>query len=549
MAAIGLSNPILLIILVVLVSLITIAALRKISKITLALLIILVIGTALRLRWIDQPYIDTFSWRQSSTAMIAENYFKTNANILYPEVNWSGPGPNYQGREFQTVTYIAMVLYRILGQQDWIGRTVAVAFGVWGIFALYKLVALAWDKKLALVSAAFMAILPASVFIERSFLPDPAMVALMTTSLWLFIQYLKNDRLLFLVLAGLTGALGVLTKLPGLIIGLPALYALVVLLPQKQNPGQRLLKICLTGLLSLLPVILYYLWARRLALLHPPHHFAGSGNWIWDVSVTELLDRYYFVKTLFRISANWLWTIPVLVLTLIGFGFLVFSWWANYRHGKPTLKYELPLLFPWWLIAGAIYYSIGAKELVKNPWNLHIVTPAIAALSALAIAIILGVVQRRTWRPAAVVIITGILILLWSIGFNQNLRRLYKAHANDDYLLGIRLQELSEPGDMVVTISDALGEPTAIYYSQRRGWIYPPARPGDWADLLNNENEAIQEMARLRGEGADWLGIDAERKEQFWEAYPQLAAYIESASTMVEEHDEYVIFRFNDALD
>jgi hypothetical protein len=180
---------------------------------------------------------------------------------------------------------------------------------------------------------------------------------------------------------------------------------------------------------------------------------------------------------------------------------------------------------------------------------LHIVTPAIAALSALAIAIILGVVQRRTWRPAAVVIITGILILLWSIGFNQNLRRLYKAHANDDYLLGIRLQELSEPGDMVVTISDALGEPTAIYYSQRRGWIYPPARPGDWADLLNNENEAIQEMARLRGEGAGWLGIDAERKEQFWEAYPQLAAYIESASTMVEEHDEYVIFRFNDALD
>lgn len=549
MAAIGLSNPILIIILVVLVSLITTAALQKNCRITLALLIILVIGTALRLRWIDQPYIDTFSWRQSSTAMIAENYFKTNANILYPEVNWSGPGPNYQGREFQTVTYIAMVLYRILGQQDWIGRTVAVAFGVWGIFALYKLVALAWDKKLALVSAAFMAILPASVFIERSFLPDPAMVALMTTSLWLFIQYLKNDRLLFLVLAGLTGALGVLTKLPGLIIGLPALYALVVLLPQKQNPGQRLLKICLTGLLSLLPVILYYLWARRLALLHPPHHFAGSGNWIWDVSVTELLDRYYFVKMLFRISANWLWTIPVLVLTLIGFGFLVFSWWANYRHGKPTLNYELPLLFPWWLIAGAIYYSIGAKELVKNPWNLHIVTPAIAALSALAIAIILRVVQRRTWTPVTVATIIGILILLWSIGFNHNLRRLYRAHANDDYLLGVRLRELSEPGDMVVTISDALGEPTAIYYSQRRGWIYPPARPGDWADLLNNENEAIQEMARLRGEGADWLGIDAERKEQFWEAYPQLAAYIESASTMVEEHDEYVILRFNDAVD
>ena len=238
-----------------------------------------------------------------------------------------------------------------------------------------------------------------------------------------------------------------------------------------------------------------------------------------------------------------------MVLTLIGFGSLIFSWWANYRRDKPKLNYELPLIFPWWLIAAAIYYAIGAKELVKNPWNLHIVTPAIAALSALAIAIVLRVVQRRKWTPATAAITMGLLILLWGVGFNQNLKRLYKSRANDDYLLGLRLRELSEPGDMVVTINDVLGEPTAIFYSQRRGWIYPPARSGDWTDLLNNENEAIQEMARLRSEGADWIGIDAERKEQFWEEYPELAAHIESASTMVEEHDDYVIFRFNAGID
>ncbi len=138
---------------------------------------ILVIGAVLRILWIEQPYVDLFGWRESSTAMMAENYFKTNGNIFYPEVNWSGPGPNYQGREFQTVTYIASIFYRFLGQQDWIGRSVAVVFGVWGIFALYKLVALAWDKRAAIAAAAIMAILPASIFIERSFMPDPAMVA------------------------------------------------------------------------------------------------------------------------------------------------------------------------------------------------------------------------------------------------------------------------------------------------------------------------------------------------------------------------------------
>ncbi|MCB9151136.1 MAG: hypothetical protein H6641_20450 [Caldilineaceae bacterium] len=32
-------------------------------------------------------------------------------------------------------------------------------------------------------------------------------------------------------------------------------------------------------------------------------------------------------------------------------------------------------------MAGVIYYTFGAKELVDNPWNLHILSPAIAALA------------------------------------------------------------------------------------------------------------------------------------------------------------------------
>jgi hypothetical protein len=69
------------------------------------LILILIFAAALRLRHIEQPLTDAFSWRQSSTAMMADNYYQRNRNILYPEVSWSGPGPSYQGREFQTVSY------------------------------------------------------------------------------------------------------------------------------------------------------------------------------------------------------------------------------------------------------------------------------------------------------------------------------------------------------------------------------------------------------------------------------------------------------------
>src|SRR5437762_3601400 len=67
----------------------------------IALLLVLMLGASLRLEHITEPFFDKFSWRTSSTAMMAENFYRGHWNILYPEVDWGGPGPNYQGREFQ----------------------------------------------------------------------------------------------------------------------------------------------------------------------------------------------------------------------------------------------------------------------------------------------------------------------------------------------------------------------------------------------------------------------------------------------------------------
>jgi 4-amino-4-deoxy-L-arabinose transferase-like glycosyltransferase len=123
----------------------------------------------------------------------------------------------------------------LAGEHDWVGRTVAAMCGVWGIFALYQLVRRVWDEEHGLLSAAVLALLPSSVFIDRSFLPDPAMVALMTTSVWMLVAYLQTDRLSFLVLAGITGTWGLLTKLPGLVVGLAMIYATLTILQARKS--------------------------------------------------------------------------------------------------------------------------------------------------------------------------------------------------------------------------------------------------------------------------------------------------------------------------
>src|SRR6266446_2321948 len=106
----------------------------------LTLTIVICIGALLRFDHVTQSFADKFSWRQTSTAMMARNFYLGDWNIFYPQVDWGGPGPNYQGREFQTVTYIAAILYKVFGEQEWVGRSVSVTFGLWGIFALYQLV-------------------------------------------------------------------------------------------------------------------------------------------------------------------------------------------------------------------------------------------------------------------------------------------------------------------------------------------------------------------------------------------------------------------------
>ncbi|MBW4650316.1 MAG: glycosyltransferase family 39 protein [Kastovskya adunca ATA6-11-RM4] len=507
------------------------------------ILFILVVAAILRFYQIDQPFIDAFSWRQSSTAMMADNFYRTNRNIFYPEVNWGGAGPGYQGREFQTVSYLAALLYPIVGQQDWVGRSIAVMFGLWGIFALYQLVRRVWDEEHALMSAAVMALLPGSIFIERSFLPDPAMVALVTTSLWMLVAYLQTGRRHYLILAGVIGSWGFLSKITGLIVGLPMMYAIVTILGRKKMLHPKKLGLLgVVAVLGLIPVVAYYLWARHLSLSYPPYHFAGEGNWLWDDGLTNWLSKTYFLPGLSHIFNTWLWTAPVIALVFFG---LIFP----PPREKPTqnspvnFSGKAPWLFHWWFLGGVIYYLIGAKELVNNPWNFHLINPAAAAIAGHAI-LVTASLWNPVWRsPISLSIIAAFLFFIASFG-QAGLQWVYKPYAYESYKLGLALRQFSQPGDLVVTLANTLGDPIPIYYSQRRGWVFPPViEDGVLPQFPEDDNEAIQMFEEMRAKGADWLGIVEERKKDFWTDHLTLVEHIKRTCEFKAKTPEWVIYR------
>jgi 4-amino-4-deoxy-L-arabinose transferase-like glycosyltransferase len=509
---------------------------------------ILIIAALLRLKCINQPLVDAFSWRQSSTAMMADNFYRRNWNIFYPEVNWIGPGPGYQGREFQTVSYISALLYIVAGQYDWVGRGVAVLFGLWGIFALYKLVKRVWDKEHALISAAVMAVLPGSIFIERSFLPDPAMVALVVTSFWLLVVYLQTGRWPYLLLASLIGAWGFLTKIPGLIVGLPMAYTMLTILGrQRILKAKTLVALGLFALLALIPVIAYYLWARHLALSYPPYHFAGGGaNWLWNAGLEQWLSYDYFLPDLRHHFTIWLWTPPVIMLALIGLPFRPRRAAARREivndQGVINGSVQAPWLFHWWLLAGVIYYLMGAKELVGNPWNFHIINPAAAALVGHTILLIGSFTARSLRWPLALFTTTILLLLIIGMVGQIGLRWMYKSYAKESYQLGLALREIALPDDLVVTVANDIGDPVAIYYSQRRGWVFPPAEPEKAWDYLPDDDEAIRLFEELCTQGADWLGIVNEHYNELLENNPKFMKHIERTCELKQESSKWVIY-------
>jgi 4-amino-4-deoxy-L-arabinose transferase-like glycosyltransferase len=517
---------------------------------SLWLISILIAAAIFRVESIDQPFVDFVTWREADNATIADNFYKGHLNVFLPKISWNGSGENYVGYEFQTLTYLAGGLYHLWGRHDWVGRIIPVAFGVWGIFALYRLVRCVWDEKRALVSAAMMAFLPGSIFIDRSFICDPIMVSLVITSFWMLVVYLQTNKFRFLAMAVLIGIWGFLTKVSGLIVGIPMIYAMVTILRQEGRFNPKTLRILLTATgIVLVPVITYYLWARHIYLHYPPHHIAGAGNWFWDSGLAKLLTEGYHLSKTYWSFETWLWMKPMMLL--VGLGLCLRLPQAKMSTDIDRFSDEssskAPWLFHWWILAMTIYYVVGAQELAHNPWNFHLVSPAGAALAGHAIVTVAEWLNRFVRFPALWIVLTALVLILVSglrskylaSGFNP-----YEASMQEGYELGLALNKITQPSDLLIAVAEEIGNPISIYYSQRTGWIFPPVESkAEWWDDIKNEDAAIDSLKILHQKGVKWFGISNRQKTKIWQQNPKLARQIERNYKLHQETPKWAIYR------
>lgn len=178
----------------------------KVTKLNLSQIVVLVLilaaGLIVRLWQIDTPLADWHSWRQADTASVTHQYLVGEHSLLEPRYHDLSNIPSglenpegYRMVEFPLVNYSLAQILKLSPSLDLvvISRLASIFFSLISTLALAVLVLqIGGSARVALLSAAFFAFLPFSVFYSRVILPEPAMVMASLVALTFFVIWLRS---------------------------------------------------------------------------------------------------------------------------------------------------------------------------------------------------------------------------------------------------------------------------------------------------------------------------------------------------------------------
>jgi 4-amino-4-deoxy-L-arabinose transferase-like glycosyltransferase len=445
-------------------------------------------------------------------AMIAENFYRHSFNILYPEINWAGRS-GLVGTEFQLVTFVAALLYPSFSVQDWIGRSVSVLFFAASVLFFYLLVRKISNERSALLAVGIYTLVPLGIFTSRSIMPDIASLSFSIIALCLFAEWLDRERNLWLLaISCLATSLAILIKLPTAILGMPLLY----MAWDKYGTGLlRRRDLWAFAFLALIFPLAWYLHAYLISISNFPYHFFGAGS-----LKLESLDRY--MEILYRTIGS---TLTPIVSTFMFVGIVLPS------RGKSRV-------FHWWLLAIVLFIFGAGNGNARHPWYQLPILPVAAALSGMACDLLLS---RFIKRDSKLVLASAYLMFFATLAYLSYiyLQPLYRSWGSPSLNAGIELDRIAPLDALVIAANN--GDPTALYYSRRKGWHFPQASilSLPWP---NNGPELVSELEQLKDHGGNYLLLTKYTFYLLTGKFSEFGRYLDSRYPRVKDTAEYIIF-------
>ena len=457
---------------------------------------------AARLVFINQPYVDHWSWRQSDVAAIARNFLQNGFRFGYPQIDWAGNAPGYVGTEFPILPFIAAVCYKFAGVHEWIGRIQAVILFAVSLPFFFLLVREIFGSTAAVWASFFYCFTPLNVFAGRSFMPDVPSLSFAIVGLYFFLRWVQHDESWSFFVAAIAISLSLLIKITSIVIVAPILYLVVgrsVTAGRKafrctRNAADRFMAATadLFAAIALLPSAIWYWHAHQIAQKFYPHHFFGAGgiqiesfSWYWHIA------QQTFVSSLTPLLS---------VIALVG---LFVPQSRDRRYSR---------LFHWWL-AAMIVFIIVVGYGNRHRWYQLPLVPIAAAFAGAACAFVASRISSRVIAvTSSVLLVSSFTILAFCY-----VQPFYQSSAAQLRDAGLELKKVTPPDALIVAAD--MGDPTIFYYAERKGWHFPE-NDAIYNGTPDDSEQAIENLERLRRRGATHFVFT---RNTFWwlQSYPE----------------------------
>lgn len=511
-----------------------------------------ILAVAVRLVWIDQPYIDTWSWRQSDVAAIARNFLQNGFHFARPQIDWAGDQPGYVGTEFPILPFIAALCYKVFGVHEWIGRMQAVIFFALSLPFFFLIVRQIFGPIAAIWALLFYSFAPLSVMTSRCLVPDVPSLSLALIGLYFFMRWLEDRQCVAFFASAVALSLSILIKATGIVIAAPILYLTFAVVYDRRRDKERrfskppgrsaafaklrrakgdglsltftadrpsLKMLVLFAVIVLLPSLVWYWHAYQIAQKCYPFHFFGEGGitienvaWYWEIA---------------RRTATLSLTPPLSVLALIGL-FIA-----------PRAK--LGRIFHWWLVAMILFILLAGYG-NRHPWYQLPLVPIAAAFAGHFCSRIMALpIFARANSFAALLMRAGfsLAVIVFAACALAYTQVFYQPVAAPFRNAGFELKRITPRDALIVAADD--GNPTLFFYAERKGWHFFE-EDGMWQGSPRDSEQAIIDLEQLRRRGAAYFVFP---KDTMWwlNYYAEFAQYLNGNGEIISATNDFKIYR------
>lgn len=328
------------------------------------LMLIFFVATAVRFVDFNAPYTSQHWIKQLQVAPIAKNFATKSLDILWPETDYSADRPGYIEIEFQLVSWLTALGWRVFGIHEWVGRLVTISFSVGSMVLLYRLIALHSGVSAATYGLLFFAFAPSNWYFSRVLMSEPLMLFFSIATMYAFSQWIRTEDRRYWWWTAVAGALCFLVKLPALLLMIPLTYLAYRKWGSRMTEHRELWTLAAA---MILPALAYYAHAHFNIGKHYFTVGVGFGGSMW-FSPRDFLKPGNYSLMVDRLVRQHLTAVGIVLLPL---GLL----------GMDRANRLRVTVFHVWIAAVALYFvMVSGGNLRQNYYQLHLIPPAAALI-------------------------------------------------------------------------------------------------------------------------------------------------------------------------